>query len=91
MAAGGYQGAVIIKGTSTGNTTISASNFNRAHFVRIQTTAANNTITLKDSSGSTLGTLVLHDAGDSIIIEKHPTETIETSGNAYASAVGSPH
>jgi hypothetical protein len=89
MAAGGYQGSLVIKGTSTGNTTISASTFDRAHFVRIQTTAANNTITLKEGS-TILGTLVLHDAGDSIVIEKKPAQTIETSGNAFGSAVGSP-
>lgn len=90
MAAGGYQGSVIIKGTSTSNEVISASTFGRAHFVRIQATSANNTITLKEGS-TILGTLVLHDAGDSIIIEKKPSQTIETSGNAFGSAVGSPH
>jgi hypothetical protein len=90
MAAGGYQGSLIIKGTSTSNGTISATNFNRAHFVRIQTTAANNTITLKESDGSTVGSLILHDAGDSVVIEKKPTQTLETTGNAVGSAVGSP-
>lgn len=90
MAAGGYQGSVIIKGTSTGNGVISASTFGRAHFVRIQTTAANNTITVKEGS-TTLGTLILHNAGDCICIEKKPSQTIETTGNAYGSAVGSPH
>ena len=90
MAAGGYQGSVIIKGTSTGNETISASTFDRAHFVRIQTTSANNTITLKEGS-TTIGTLVLHDNGDSIVIEKKPDQTLETSGNAFGSAIGSPH
>lgn len=91
MAAGGFQGTLTIKGTTTTNGIISASNFNRAHFVRIQTTVANNVITLKDSGGSTLGSLTLHDAGDSVVIEKHPTETVETSGNAFGSAVGNPH
>ena len=90
MAAGGFQGCLKIKGSSTSaGAAISASNFSNAHFVRIQTQAANNTITLKDSSANTLGTLILVDAGDSIVIEKDTTDTLETSGNAVASAVSS--
>ena len=54
------------------------------------TTAAANTITLKNSAGTTLGTLILVTAGDSIIIEKDETDTIATSGNAVGSAVSSP-
>ena len=86
-----YQGSMKIKGSSTAAAaTISASNFGRAHFVRIQTQAAANTITLKNSGGSTLGTLILVTAGDSIIIEKDETDTIASSGNAVGSAVSSP-
>lgn len=90
MAAGGYQGSLIIKGSNVTGT-LSNNNFDRAHFVRIQTTTANNLITLKDESGNTIGGLELHDAGDSVIIEKHPNETLSTSKNCHASAVGSPH
>jgi hypothetical protein len=82
---------VKIKGTTTAaGATISTSNFNRAHFVRIQTQAAANTITLKNASGSTLGTLILVIAGDSIVIEKEESDTLETSGNAVGVAVSSP-
>ena len=86
-----YQGSMKIKGTSTAAaSTISASNFGRAHFVRVQCQAAANTITLKNASGTTIGTLILVTAGDSIIIEKEETDTIATSGNAVGSAVSSP-
>ena len=82
---------VKIKGTTTSaGATISASNFGRAHFVRIQTQAAANTITLKNAGGSTLGTLILVAANDSIIIEKEESDTLETSGNAVGVAVSSP-
>lgn len=82
---------VKIKGTTTSaGATISASNFDRAHFVRIQTQAAANTITLKNAGGSTLGTLILVAANDSIIIEKEESDTLETSGNAVGVAVSSP-
>lgn len=82
---------VKIKGTTTAaGAAISTSNFNRAHFVRIQTQAAANIITLKNASGSTLGTLILVLAGDSIVIEKEESDTLETSGNAVGVAVSSP-
>jgi len=82
---------VKIKGiTTAAGATISASNFGRAHFVRIQTQAAANTITLKNAGGSTLGTLILVAANDSIIIEKEESDTLETSGNAVGVAVSSP-
>ena len=52
-----YQGSMKIKGSSTAAaSTISASNFGRAHFVRVQSQAAANTITLKNASGTTIGT-----------------------------------
>ena len=86
-----YQGSMKIKGSSTAAaSTISASNFGRAHFVRVQTQAASNTLTIKNASGTTIGTLILITAGDSIVIEKDETDTIATSGNAVGSAVSSP-
>ena len=85
-----YQGSMKIKGSSTAAAaTISASNFGRAHFVRVQTQAASNTITVKEGS-DTVGTVILITAGDSIIIEKEESHTIETTGNAVGSAVSSP-
>ena len=45
-----YQGSMKIKGASTAAAaTISASNFGRAHFVRVQSQAVANTITLKNN------------------------------------------
>ena len=85
------QGSLKVKGSSTAaGGAISASNFGRAHFVRVQTQAASNTLTIKNASGTTLGTLILVTAGDSIIIEKEETDTIQSSGNAVGSAVSSP-
>lgn len=85
-----YQGSIKVKGSSTAaGATISASNFGRAHFVRVQTQAASNTITVKDGS-DVIGTVILITAGDSIIIEKEESHTIETTGNAVGSAVSSP-
>ena len=85
-----YQGSMKLKGSSTAvGGAISASNFGRAHFVRVQTQAATNTVTVKQSS-TTIGTVILVTAGDSIIIEKEESHTIETSGNAVGSAVSSP-
>ena len=86
-----YQGSMKLKGSSTAaGGAISASNFGRAHFVRVQSQAAANTITLKNASGTTLGTLILVTAGDSIIIEKEESHTIENTVNAVGSAVSSP-
>ena len=86
-----YQGSMKLKGaTTSAGAQISASNFGRAHFVRVQTQAAANTLTIKNASGTTLGTLILITAGDSIIIEKDETDTIASSGNAVGSAVSSP-
>jgi hypothetical protein len=85
-----YQGSIKVKGSSTAaGGAITASNFGRAHFVRVQTQAASNTITVKQSS-TVIGTVILITAGDSIIIEKEESHTIETSGNAVGSAVSSP-
>jgi hypothetical protein len=84
-----YQGSIKVKGSSTAaGGAITASNFGRAHFVRVQTQAASNTITVKQSS-TVIGTVILITAGDSIIIEKEESHTIETSGNAVGSAVSS--
>jgi hypothetical protein len=91
MAAGGFQGTLTIKGTSTASGTISDNTFGRAHFVRIQTTSANNTITLRDIDSTIIGTLILVDNGDSIVIEKKPLQMISTSGSVVATAVGNPH
>ena len=83
-----YQGSFKLKGATTaGGGAISASNFSRAHFVRIQTQAATNTVTVVDSDDVAIGTCILVTAGDSIVIEKSPGDKVSTSGNAVGSAV----
>ena len=85
-----YQGSFKVKGTSTSaGSAISASNFSRAHFVRVQTQAAANTVTVKDGS-TTIGTVILVTAGDSVVIEKEEAHTVQTTGNAVGSAISSP-
>jgi mannose-6-phosphate isomerase-like protein (cupin superfamily) len=84
-----YQGSFKLKGSSTSaGATISASNFGRAHFVRVQTQAAANTVTVKEGS-DVIGTIILVTAGDSVVIEKDEAHTVETTGNAVGSAVSS--
>jgi len=85
-----YQGSFKLKGaTTSAGAGISASNFGRAHFVRVQTQAATNTVTVKESS-TVIGSIILVTAGDSVIIEKEESHTVETSGNAVGSAISSP-
>ena len=85
-----YQGSMKLKGaTTSAGSSITASNFGRAHFVRVQTQAAANTVTVKESS-TVIGSIILVTAGDSVIIEKDEAHTIETSGNAVGSAISSP-
>tara|TARA_Y100001951_G_C11147465_1_gene187218 strand:+ start:286 stop:552 length:267 start_codon:yes stop_codon:yes gene_type:complete len=85
-----YQGSFKLKGaTTSAGAGISASNFGRAHFVRVQTQAATNTVTVKESS-TVIGSIILVTAGDSVIIEKDEAHTIETTGNAVGSAISSP-
>ena len=85
-----YQGSFKLKcATSAAGGAISASNFGRAHFVRVQTQVATNTVTVKEGS-DVVGSMILITAGDSVIIEKDEAHTIETSGNAVGSAISSP-
>ena len=85
-----YQGSFKLKGaTTSAGAGISASNFGRAHFVRVQTQAATNTVTVKEGS-DVIGSMILITAGDSVIIEKDEAHTIETSGNAVGSMISSP-
>tara|TARA_B100000900_G_scaffold334280_1_gene295561 strand:+ start:60 stop:326 length:267 start_codon:yes stop_codon:yes gene_type:complete len=85
-----YQGSFKLKGSSTAaGGAISASNFSRAHFVRVQTQVASNTVTVKEGS-DVVGTVILITAGDSVVIEKDEAHTVETTGNAVGSAISSP-
>ena len=74
-----YSGTFIIKGTAVAGT-LSDNNIGSAQFVRVTATAGTNTITVKDSGGTTLGTVYLYAAGDVITIEKAPGDTISSSG-----------
>ena len=78
---------VIVKGEFINNP--SANNIGLAHFVHCVATAGAQTVIVKEAGGTTLGNIYLHAAGDSIIIEKAPTDTI-TIADGHASAVGSP-
>ena len=60
-----------------------------AHFVHCVATGNTQSVIVKDSGGTTLGNVYLHAAGDSIVVEKNPTDTI-TIADGHASAVGSP-
>lgn len=81
----------IVKGSHTSaSATLSATTVGNAQFVRVTATAGANTITVADADSNTLGTAYIHTAGDSIIIEKAPTDKLSSSGNAVAAAVGSP-
>ena len=85
-----FQGSFKLKGSSTSaNSSIAASNFGRAHFVRVQSQIAANTVTVKEGA-VTIGTMILVNSGDSVVIEKDEAHTIETSGNAVGSAISSP-
>ena len=84
-----FQGSMKLKGaTTSAGAAITAQDFGRAHFVRIQSQAGANTVTVKDGS-HVIGSAILVTAGDSIVIEKEESHTITTSGNAVGSAVSS--
>ena len=78
---------VIAKGEFVNNP--SANNIGNAQFVHCVATGATQSVVVKNATGTTLGNIYLHAAGDSIIIEKAPTDTI-TIVDGHASAVGSP-
>ena len=77
---------VIAKGSVVNNP--DGDTIGRAVFVHCVATGATQTISVKTSS-TVDGQIYLHAAGDSIIIEKHPDQTI-TLADGHASAVGSP-
>ena len=79
---------IIAKGTKVTNP--SANDIGAASFVRVVATSGAQTITVKEDGDTvTLGEVYLHSAGDSIIIEKAPTDEI-TVAAGIATAVGSP-
>jgi len=78
---------IIAKGLVVTNP--NGSDIDRAQFVYCVATSAAQTVLVKDVDTSTLGEIYLALAGDSIIIEKAPTDTITLTAGKV-SAVGSP-
>ena len=78
---------VIAKGSVVNNP--SQNNISRAQFVHCVATGATQTVVVEDSDTNVLGQIYLHAAGDSIVVEKNPSDTI-TITDGHASAVGSP-
>ena len=75
--------------TAGGNAT--TYNFDTAHFVYCVATTGATTIRVTDENGVSLGDVYLHNSGDSITIEKSPSDYIVlVSGGAKAGAVSSP-
>jgi hypothetical protein len=72
-------------------TSISGVNVDRAHFVHCTATSNTTTVRVTDENGGTLGEFYLHSIGDSITIEKSPSDyVVLVSGGVKAHAVGSP-
>jgi hypothetical protein len=72
-------------------TSISGVNVDKAHFVYCVATTGATTVRVTDENGGTLGDVYLHNVGDSITIEKSPSDYIVlVSGGAKAGAVSSP-
>lgn len=64
-------------------------NIGNAQFVYCVATSATQTVVIQDVDTNTLGEIYLHVAGDSVCVEKAPTDTITLSAGKV-SAVGSP-
>jgi len=77
----------IAKGAIITNPT--ADNVGNAQFVYCVATSATQTVIVKDVDTNTLGEIYLHVAGDSVCVEKAPSDTITLSAGKV-SAVGSP-
>ena len=56
-----------------------------AHFVRCTATGGTQTIEVRSEDSTVLGQVYLHAAGDTVVIEKHPTDKI-TMADGHASA-----
>ena len=76
----------IVKGSVYTNP--SYENIDRAHFIRVVATATT-TVTIDGEDSTVLGQVYLHAAGDTVVIEKSPSDRITVS-SAKVSAVGSP-
>jgi hypothetical protein len=75
--------------TAGGNA--STYNVDRAHFVYCTATSDTTTVSVTDENGGTLGEFYLHSIGDSVTIEKSPSDyVVLVSGGAKVQAIGSP-
>ena len=75
--------------TAGGNAT--TYNVDRAHFVYCTATSDTTTVRVTDENGGTLGEFYLHSNGDSVTIEKSPSDyVVLVSGGAKVQAIGSP-
>ena len=68
--------------------TLASSAVGNCPFVRICSTVSNTTVTLRNAAGDTIGSVLMGNAGDSIVIEKDVTETLSTNLPVYATGEG---
>lgn len=81
-----FIGTFTLKGALVAGT-LSDNNIGKEQFIRVVATAGTNTLTVKDSGGTTKGTAYLHAAGDELTVEKLASDTLTSSGAVSASAV----
>ena len=74
---------VIAKGNIVNNHSLNT--IGGAHFVRCTATGGTQTIEVRSEDSTVLGQVYLHAAGDTVVIEKHPTDKI-TMADGHASA-----
>ena len=74
---------VIAKGSVVNNPSLNT--IGGAHFVRCTATGGTQTIEVRSEDSTVLGQVYLHAAGDTVVIEKHPTDKI-TMADGHASA-----
>ena len=75
--------SVIAKGNIVNNPSLNT--IGGAHFVRCTATGGTQTIEVRSEDSTVLGQVYLHAAGDTVVIEKHPTDKI-TMADGHASA-----
>ena len=74
---------IIAKGNVVNNPSLNT--IGGAHFVRCTATGGTQTIEVRSEDSTVLGQVYLHAAGDTVVIEKHPTDKI-TMADGHASA-----
>ena len=74
---------IIAKGNVVNNPSLNT--IGGAHFVRCTATGGTQTIEVRSEDSTVLGQGYLHAAGDTVVIQKHPTDKI-TMADGHASA-----